>query len=210
MHVYALESVYVCGFPPSFSQKEKSHVHSLTRPGRGSIATSWPPVWSKVNIWREATVKAGTWGQLFSSPLPPTRSTPPTSPLYLSNSMPYSCTAVGHPSLRARDCQLCCFWIGPAGWLGSVRWSLSWDRLSRESASLSWLVLFACCGLTSLRALKDHRQRQANPGPYTHAHPHTHIYIHIFIYTAIHTQSTSPSLCKLSGIWFSFRALCAR
>lgn len=56
------ESVYVCGFPPSFSQKEKSHVRSLTRPGRGSIATSWPPVWSKVNIWREATVQAGTWG----------------------------------------------------------------------------------------------------------------------------------------------------
>lgn len=57
-----LQNLYACGLPPSFSQKERSHIHTLTRPGRRSIATSWLLVWSKVNIWREATVQSGSWG----------------------------------------------------------------------------------------------------------------------------------------------------
>lgn len=122
---------------------------------------------------------------------------PSLLPLYLSTSMPSSCAVVGRTSLRARDCQGCCFWIQPAGRPGSVRCSISWDWLSRESASLARLVLPAYCGLASLRALENHRQRQASPGLFD-------MYIHEH-----KKQSTSPSLCKLSGIWFSFRALCA-
>lgn len=76
----------MCGFSPCSSLKEKAHVRSLTRPGRGSIATSWPPVWSKVNICRESTVQAGTWGLCvllnFAIPLP--LRLPPFSPLQFS------------------------------------------------------------------------------------------------------------------------------
>lgn len=131
-----VQPVHVCGFPPSFSQKEKSHIHSLTRPGRRSIATSWQPVWSKVNIWREATVQAGTRGlevaQLCCSL---------ALPLYLSIAIPPSYMAVSH---RARDCRGCCFWIGL-----SEMFRLMGPALYKESASLAWLV--SACLLSSGR-----------------------------------------------------------
>lgn len=140
----------MCGFPPSFSQKEKSHVHSVTRPGRGSIATSWPPVWSKVNIWREATVQAGTWGlcKLLSFALPPPFFfTSP--PLYLLLAHWWAMLPWGLETARG-----CCFWIQLAGRLGPVRWSPSWDWLSRESLlrwpgwsclpAMVWLVYEHC------------------------------------------------------------------
>lgn len=123
----ALESVYVCGFPPSFSQKEKSHVHSLTRPGRGSIATSWPPVSSKINIWREATVQAGTWRlcELF-----------PSSPPWLPSSLPLHLCAFfmrGGGPCSLKGCRLPRLLLLDRARLGSVRWFISWDRLSGES-----------------------------------------------------------------------------
>lgn len=59
-------------FPPSSSPKvEGAHVRSLTRPATRSIATSWPPVCSKVNICGEATVQAGSWGPYQPQPPPP-------------------------------------------------------------------------------------------------------------------------------------------
>lgn len=76
---------------PVFSQKGEALVFA----GRGSIATSWPPVWSKVNIWREATVQAGTWGGALLV-LPPTTlsaNRPPPLP---------PCTAVGRTPPEAR------------------------------------------------------------------------------------------------------------
>lgn len=111
---------------------------------------------------------------------------PSLLPLYLYTSMPKGSRLPGLLLLDAAG------W-----WLAFVRWSISWDWLSKESASLAQLVLPACCGLASLRALEYHRLRQASPGLFG-------MYIH-----ERKTQSTSPSLCKLSGIWFSFRALCA-
>lgn len=194
----ALESVYVCGFPPSFSQKEKSHIHSLTRPGRRSIATSWPPVWSKVNIWREATVQAGTWGlwvaQLCFSPSShsPQLPTSPSLPLHLYSFFIHSGGPNSPKGLKIAR-------VAAFG-LGFVRCSVSWDSLSKESASLAWLVLPACCGLASLRALEDHIQRQASSDL---------LKMCIYMNTKQHQQGPSPSLCNLSGIWFSFRAPCS-
>lgn len=84
--------VHVWLFLPVFSQKGEALVFA----GRGSIATSWPPVWSKVNIWREATVQAGTWGGALLVLLPPPLPPPPP------------CTVVGQTPLEARRGQGCC------------------------------------------------------------------------------------------------------
>lgn len=87
--------VHVWLFLPVFSQKGEALVFA----GGGSIATSWPPVWSKVNIWREATVQAGTWGgALLVPPSPLSHRRPPPLP---------PCTAVGQTPPEARRGQIC-------------------------------------------------------------------------------------------------------
>lgn len=144
-----------------FSQKEKSHVRSLTRPGRGSIATSWPTVYSKVNIWREATVQAGTWGLCELLHFPPASHSVSPYPFSPSTCMPPSCMAVGHALLKPRDGQLCCFWFCAAELREMVR--LLGLNLKRESASLALLALPAVVWLV-WKALKDHRQGRASPG----------------------------------------------
>lgn len=140
----------MCGFPPSFSQKEKSHVHSLTRPGRGSIATSWPPVWSKVNIWREATVQAGTWGlcELLCFPLPPTLSLPIPPyplPLYLYASL----LRGGRPDFTEAQRLPALLLLDPCGWA-------PWDGPSPGTESQERVCFIgpvgpACCSLASLK-----------------------------------------------------------
>lgn len=76
--------VCMCGFSSLFSPRWGLRGWgvgwgggALVFAGRGSIATSWPPVWSKVNILREATVQAGTWGGALLVLLPSVGPPPP-------------------------------------------------------------------------------------------------------------------------------------
>lgn len=48
-----------CGVLPP--ERERLMFVPYARLFRGSIANSWSPVYSKVNIWREGTAQAGTW-----------------------------------------------------------------------------------------------------------------------------------------------------
>lgn len=94
---------------------------------------------------------------------------PPTLTLSPFTSLPPSCAVVGHTSLRARDCQVCCFWIHAAE-------LCEMDRLlglALKRVCFIGPVGPGCCGLASLKALEDHRQIQSSPGlfdMYIHEH----------------------------------------
>lgn len=134
---------------------------------------------------------------MLSFPLPPTFSPPsllpPTSPplhlyaFFMHGGGPRSPKGYRLPGLLLLD---------PAGWSAGLREMVRLLGLALKRVCFIGSVcpagLPACCGLASLRALEDHRQRQASPGLFD-------MYIHEH-----KTHSTSPSLCKLSGIWFSF------